>query len=92
MFCATCGKEIHDEAVICVNCGCAVKKTRQSNVLDKPSAGMNILAFLIPIVGLILYVVWIEKTPKKAKATGKWALIGAIVGIVITAIGAFAGG
>lgn len=25
MFCSKCGKEIHDEAVICVHCGCAVE-------------------------------------------------------------------
>ncbi len=25
MFCAKCGKEINDEAVVCVNCGCTVK-------------------------------------------------------------------
>ena len=23
MFCSTCGKEIHDKAMICPNCGCA---------------------------------------------------------------------
>lgn len=26
MFCQHCGKEINDEAVICIHCGCAVKK------------------------------------------------------------------
>ncbi len=25
MFCKKCGKEIHDEAVVCVHCGCAVE-------------------------------------------------------------------
>lgn len=24
MFCSKCGKEIHDEAVVCVHCGCSV--------------------------------------------------------------------
>lgn len=27
MFCVNCGKEIDDKAVICVNCGVAVKKS-----------------------------------------------------------------
>ncbi len=31
MFCSKCGKEINDEAVVCVHCGCAVKDT--SNVV-----------------------------------------------------------
>lgn len=26
MFCANCGKEIDDNAVVCVNCGCATSK------------------------------------------------------------------
>lgn len=25
MFCSKCGKEINDEAVVCIHCGCAVK-------------------------------------------------------------------
>ncbi|MBR3790704.1 MAG: zinc-ribbon domain-containing protein, partial [Clostridia bacterium] len=25
MFCKKCGKEINDEAVVCVHCGCRVK-------------------------------------------------------------------
>lgn len=25
MFCSKCGKEILDEAVVCIHCGCAVK-------------------------------------------------------------------
>ena len=27
MFCNKCGKEINDEAVICVGCGCAVRNS-----------------------------------------------------------------
>jgi len=27
MFCNKCGKEINDEAVVCVGCGCAVKNS-----------------------------------------------------------------
>jgi len=28
MFCKKCGKEINDEAVVCVGCGCAVNETK----------------------------------------------------------------
>jgi TM2 domain-containing membrane protein YozV len=27
MFCNKCGKEVHDEAVVCVGCGCSVKQS-----------------------------------------------------------------
>ena len=28
MFCNKCGKEINDEAVVCVGCGCAVNESK----------------------------------------------------------------
>ncbi len=31
MFCAKCGKEINDEAVICVHCGCAVQQNASTS-------------------------------------------------------------
>lgn len=83
MFCQKCGKEIHDEAVICVHCGCEVKPSvKQQNAEDIPSTGLNVLAFFLPLVGLILYLVWHDKTPKRARSIGKWALISVIVSIV----------
>ena len=47
-----------------------------------PSTALNVLGFLFPIVGLILFLVYNEKAPTKAKAIGKWALIGFVVGLV----------
>ena len=32
MFCNKCGKEINDEAVICVSCGCAVNESKSVKV------------------------------------------------------------
>jgi len=51
---------------------------------DAPSAGFAVLGFFIPIVGLILWLVWKDNTPLKAKSAGKGALIGFIVSIVLT--------
>ena len=31
MFCSKCGKEINDEAVVCVHCGCATANYQQDN-------------------------------------------------------------
>lgn len=53
---------------------------------DKPNIGLNILAWFIPIVGFILWGVWKDKTPRKAKSIGKTALISAIVNIVLAII------
>lgn len=79
-YCAHCGKEIDSEAVICPHCGCATGKLLAEE--DVPSTGLNILAFLLPLVGLILYLVDKDKTPNKAAQIGKWTLIGFLVGLV----------
>lgn len=83
-YCSHCGKEIMDAAVVCPSCGCAVASTPAID--DEPSTGLNILGFLIPILGLILFIVYNGKSPTKAKAIGKWALIGFFGSLVLQAI------
>lgn len=60
------------------------------NPKDVSSAGFNALSFFIPLVGLILYLVWKDETPKRAKAVGKWALISVIVRVVLYILMIFA--
>ena len=83
-FCSKCGKEILDEAVVCPNCGCSVKNEIDAN--DAPSAGFSVLSFFFPIVGLILYLVYKDRSPMKAKSAGKWAFIGFCVGIAVSVV------
>ena len=54
-YCSQCGKELVDEAVVCPNCGCAVQAPANQQE-DKPSTGLNILVFLFPVIGLILFL------------------------------------
>ena len=89
-YCNNCGKEVDDNAVICPSCGCAVASKNVE--VDKPSTGLNILSFLIPLVGLILYLSWQNSTPIKAKAVGKWALIGFCVAVGLSIISAIVSG
>ena len=82
MYCQKCGKEVNDEAVVCIHCGCAIKNTQvQNGTEDAPDMAMSILGFFIPILGLILYLVWKSTYPKKAQSAGKGALIGFCVSI-----------
>lgn len=74
-FCSKCGKEISEEAVVCVHCGCSVAPNKVVEN-DAPNMGFAILGFFIPVVGLILYLMWKDQTPLKAKSAGKGALIG----------------
>ncbi|MDR3344890.1 MAG: hypothetical protein LBT21_04790 [Oscillospiraceae bacterium] len=67
-------------------------------VEDTPNGGLNFLGCCIPMAGLIMYLVMKDQTPNKAKAIGKWTLIGlginVLLGIlysILIAAGAFAG-
>lgn len=88
MFCKNCGKEIDDKAVICPNCGVptdnAATNTTGTNPADAPNSGFAVLSFLFPLIGLILYLVWKDEYPLKAKSCGKGALIGVITEVVGT--------
>lgn len=78
-FCSKCGNQINDDAVVCLNCGCAVEHISE----DKSNIGLGILGFFFPLAGLIIYIVLNDKTPLKAKSAGKGALIGFIIKVVV---------
>ena len=85
MFCKNCGNEINNKAVVCVHCGVAVGGMVKKNipaVPDAPSAGYAVLCFFFPMVGLILYLVWMGTYPLRANSCGKGALIGTLVSVI----------
>lgn len=88
MYCSKCGKEVNNEAVVCIHCGCAIenKKTSITNQNDAPNTGFAVLGFLIPLVGLILYLVNKDTSPLKAKSAGKGALIGFCASLALSII------
>jgi zinc transporter ZupT len=45
--------------------------------------GFAVLGFFFPIVGLILWLVWRENLPRKAKSCGKGALVGALIWVAL---------
>jgi hypothetical protein len=75
-YCSYCGKEIMNEAVLCPHCGCSTG----ARELDMPNTGLNILALLFPLIGLVLYLIFHDKTPTKANKIGQFALIGFCIG------------
>ena len=54
-----------------------------SSLNDQPSTGLNVISFLIPLVGLIIYLTQMNSSPIKAKPAGKSALYGVIFGFVM---------
>ena len=61
-------------------------QTETDSSQDKPSIGFNILGFLIPLVGLVLYLVWKNEYPLKAKSVGNAALFGVLFNVVVRII------
>lgn len=51
MYCMHCGAEIHDEAVICPKCGCAVKNIRVVEKLDESTKEWIICLLLCFFLG-----------------------------------------
>ena len=100
MFCPKCGKEINDEAVICIGCGCSVNSAKSANNTEssettKPTPESNgmancalLCAFLIPILGLILGIVGVCKYKTQSNKGKCLAAIGVsiIVWIISFAI------
>lgn len=82
-YCQQCGSQLVDQAVVCPNCGCTVQEPINQQE-DKPSTGLNVLAFLFPLIGLILYLCFQKTTPVRAKAIGKCALDGFAVGAALS--------
>ncbi len=84
MFCKYCGKELSNNTDYCMGCGAVVEKDVQQN--DSSSAAFAAIGFFIPIVGLILYIAYGKKMPKRAKSAGKGALIGYITNTVLATV------
>lgn len=85
MYCRFCGKNIAEDSKYCPYCGAPVyqedfyPRPRQEN---GSGFGWGVPGFFIPIVGLILFLVWKNEMPVRAKSAGIGALIGVIVEIV----------
>ena len=90
-YCSFCGTQIDDDnAKFCPNCGKGTVApqyvVQTANVVqDAPNAGFAVLSFFFPLIGLILYLVWNDTMPLRAKSCGKGALIGVIayVGFIV---------
>lgn len=81
MYCKHCGKEIPDGAAICPHCGCWTEesKKKEQATADKTNTGFTLLGLLFPVIGLILYLIWMEDYPLRAKSAGMGAIIGAAI-------------
>ena len=83
-FCTHCGHRVHEQAVVCVNCGCAVDGNRAATPAQQNGQGNGmaiagfICSFLVPILGWVFGGVGLAKS-KKLNGKGKGLSIAAIV-------------
>ena len=71
MFCPKCGKEITDEA-FCPYCGQATDgKSNPYQSMDAPNPLYALIAFFIPLAGLVLFIASKKAYPKRAKSALK---------------------
>ena len=78
MYCKNCGRPVDEGSLYCNNCGTKLD-CNQNISEDSSSFAFALLGFLIPLVGLILFLIYEDKKPKRAKS----ALIGFITSIVL---------
>ena len=84
MYCSRCGREIDDKALTCPYCGTKTMNNLDTFITnDQPSFGYAFISFIIPLVGFILYLIYRDERPKRAKSALKGAAAGIIVGIFI---------
>jgi len=91
MNCPKCGKENVESAQFCAHCGepLTANVVRPTPTGDEASVGpLGILFFCIPLVGAVMYFIWKDEKPLKAKKACNLALWGVGVGIVLNIISA----
>lgn len=78
MYCNNCGKDVNENAVVCLHCGASVNNQNINN--DSGGFLWGLLGCCIPLVGLVLYLVWRDQKPKTARAAGIGALVSVLFG------------
>lgn len=93
MFCKHCGREIANEAVICIYCGCSTDNNQQTPPPPVQHSGGSsaapivlgivgiVMAWLLAIIGHITSIIGIVLGAKEYKATGN------VAGLVVSIIG-----
>lgn len=85
-FLSTFFLEKNEKAFTVTNSNPSMNDENNSSLIDQSSVGLNILSFLIPLVGLIIYLTERDRSPRKANSAGKAALWGVSVTFILSMI------
>jgi hypothetical protein len=83
MYCPSCGKEIVNEAVVCVGCGRPVKPLSSGSEKWGPGVmtALVIGTLLVPLIGIIFGIIGLNKEAKKSQG-GILLGLGIFMGLV----------
>lgn len=93
-FCSKCGQEVHEQAVVCVHCGCPIEGAAVANANKKYSA-MSITGFILSLIsiyfsiygavavaGIIFSAIGIKRCETGAFKGGGMAVAGLVISII----------
>lgn len=90
MFCQHCGKEVDNEAVVCVHCGKMLKEIKQETPVNKdhnePKTGMGVLmALFLGLIGLIIgLAIYPSNTIARKTFVKAWGItFGVSIGVIV---------
>ena len=95
-YCSRCGKELYDEAVVSIGCGCPVDDVRmpfnkpRSDSWNSLSIVGFILSFFTSLIGLILSIVSYRQVKESGEKGKELSIAGIIISLVKIAIYVFA--
>lgn len=91
MYCKNCGNHLADEAIVCPDCGVATDnfykhRGQNQNQVDEPSGLLNLIAFFFPLFGILMYAIYENTQPRRAKSVIRSALFGFLFAILLTVL------
>jgi len=86
MYCKKCGTLLDDKVQFCTNCGSSQSEGTKAPAAEGSTFGFALLGFFFPLIGLIIFFVYENKKPCRAKSSLKGAIAGIITSVVISLI------
>ena len=89
--CIECDNVISSEADFCPKCGYVLRKVQMKNDIktnDGSDIGLNIISFIFPFIGFILFLIYLSNHPTKAKNLIISSIIGFLMIIILISLSA----
>lgn len=87
VYCSVCGTACSVNDARCKKCGSDLIKSRNNTQFnDYPLGILKFASFLVPVVGLILYLTQRRSRPISAETYGIQAIKGVVVGVILSII------